>query len=337
MTVPAIIPPGASVLVTGGTGFIGSHCVASLLTHGYVVKVAVRSEAKFQALVSHFGSSNLSCVVVKDITSTTELVPAVKNCDAIFHLASPYTYNVTDYENELMVPAVRGTTAIMEAAAAEPRVKKIVLASSFAAIFDASKGLQPEKVYTEKDFSPLTWNDGVNAPDASVAYRASKIVAERAAWDFIAKNTPNFSLTVICPPMVYGPLVTTSLLGSIDDLNFSNLVVWLIATTKNAIPPTKGPVWVDVRDLAKAFTATLTSSQSHNQRYLVSAGDYDNQEIADILRDNFNGTIPLGSPGQRLLGTHFTTDSTKAVNHLNCSFTSLKTSVLDLCKQLSQL
>ncbi|KAG7804982.1 hypothetical protein KL924_005305 [Ogataea haglerorum] len=256
MTLDWIVPKGSVVLVTGGTGFIGAHCIRVLLENGFKVKAAVRSKTKGEQLVKSFEQYNpaLTFGVIEDVSDFGSLMRLAEGCLGILHLASPYTYAVKDFAKELLDPALNGTRTVMEAASAHKSIKRVVITSSFAAVFDATKGLQPNVVLTENDFSPLTYEDGVNTKDPAVAYRASKIVAERAAWDFIKEKKPSFDIAVLCPPMVYGPLATTELLPSLDNLNFSNLTIWKMATSGSTapVPPTKGPVYVDVRDLAFA-------------------------------------------------------------------------------------
>ncbi|EGV64828.1 hypothetical protein PSN45_005174 [Yamadazyma tenuis] len=344
MTIPISVSPGSKVLVTGATGFIGAHCVQQLLDRGYEVKTAARSKNKFNTLKACFEEhhqSKLSFALVSDIGNYEQLVEAVKDCDGVLHLASPFSYTVTDMEAQLLKPAYDGTVTMLEASLTEPKVKRVIITSSFAAVYDASKGLQPDYVYTEKEFSPLTWEDGANTKDVSLAYRASKIVAEKAAWQFMEEKNPQFDLCVLCPTMVFGPLLSNQLFTTFEDLNLSNSVVWTIATSKE-VPPTKGPLFVDVRDLAWAHVEALGSEAASNSRYLISAGDFDNQEIADILRESWSDKklregVPTGNPGHRLTGTHFKTDSSKAIAELGMTFRSLKESVLDLCDQLAEI
>lgn len=340
-----LILPGSLILVTGATGFIGAHCVQKLLDDGFKVKAAVRSVEKFNQLKNCFDEmfkSNLSYALVQDICNYEELVQAVKGCDGIIHLASPFTYEATDFETQLLKPAVEGTTTILKACLAEPKVKRVVITSSFAAVFDSTKGLQPGVVYTEKDFSPLTWEDGTTTKDVSLAYRASKVVSELAAWDFMKNEIPPFDMTILCPSMVFGPLVSTDLLSSVDNLNVSNNIIWSVATSKDGIPPTKAPLYIDVRDLANAEVKALSSEKASNARYILSAGDFDNQQIADILRESFpdesfKASVPVGQPGDRLTGTHYTTDCSKVRDELGLQFRPLLDSVLDLCSQLVAL
>lgn len=343
MTVNPLIQTRETILVTGGSGFIGMHCIAVLLKNDYKVKAVVRSDKKGSKLMKCFRNNpRLIYGIIEDITDYDSLVKEIKNCHGVLHLASPYTYAVDDFVNELLEPAINGTTTILKACLTEPMIKRVVITSSFAAVFDASKGPAPGTVYTELDFSPLTFEDGAKTKDPAVAYRASKIVAEMSAWNFIKTEKPSFDIAVICAPMVYGPLYSTGLLESKDDLNFSNAGIWKMSQLgkESKVPATKGPVYVDVRDLAEAHFNALIIKEASNERFIVSAGDFCNQEICDILRKNLPielaDKVPIGNPGERMTGTHFTTDSTKAIKILGITFRGIKESVVDLIVQLNE-
>jgi nucleoside-diphosphate-sugar epimerase len=130
--------------------------------------------------------------------------------------------------------------------------------SSFASVYDAGLGLQPGRVYTEKDWCPLTYEDGVTASMVvstrlnlyysmisdqvqPIAYRASKVVAERAAWDYIRDNPVQYQLMTLCPGMVFGRMIHP--VSSLSQLNASNQIIWqVLSAGKNAeVPPTKAP------------------------------------------------------------------------------------------------
>ncbi|OBA22376.1 NAD(P)-binding protein [Metschnikowia bicuspidata var. bicuspidata NRRL YB-4993] len=330
-----------TVFVTGATGFIGAHCVGLLLLQNYRVKAYCRSKEKFDRLarcVPETRRSFLEPAFGSDITNALELATLMAECTGVLHLASPFTFEVASFVDDLLLPALQGTKAVLKAALANASVNRVVITSSFAAVYDASKGDQPGVVLDETDFSPLTWQDGATTKNPAVAYRASKTVAENAAWKYMEQHKPNFSLTVLCPTMVFGPLFSPSLISGTQELNFSNQVVWGLLKGSGQVPPTKNPVWVDVRDLAEYHVKALSAPNAANQRFLISAGDYDNQEIADILRENLplkiTKTVPVGNPGSRIKGSHYTTNSSKGVKMLGVSYRALETCVLDLAKQL---
>jgi nucleoside-diphosphate-sugar epimerase len=206
------------VLVTGGSGFIAAHILESLLQRGHSVVTTVRSEEKGQKILASHPSATkdkLDYTIVQDISQPggkrrphlaacaltnpsafNEAVISKPPFEAVIHAASPYHFKATTPEaiNDLIGTAVNGTVGILEAVKAKaPSVKQIVVTSSFAAIVDPKK---PAKyTYSEKDWDPVTRDEAMQSPLA--AYRASKTFAEKAAWDFVEKEKPNFTLTTV--------------------------------------------------------------------------------------------------------------------------------------------
>ena len=186
------------VLVTGANGFIAAHCVAKLLLSGFSVIGTVRSEAKAQSVLrSHSNHPSLSLIIVEDVTKPGCFDTAIAGCDGVLHLAAPFGYVYTNFETELLIPSINGTLRICEAAQTEKSVKRVVLTSSFASVYDASKGQDPGKTYTEDNWCPLTYEDGKNASAAPIAYRASKVLAEKTAWNFITSNEVAWDLVTL--------------------------------------------------------------------------------------------------------------------------------------------
>lgn len=163
--------PGSRVLVTGGNGFIGAHCISTLLQSNHLVRTTVRSSAKATATIEALKAAgvpniqNLETVVVEDPTKLDEFSKVLPGCQGILHLASAFSYeaNPGEFEEKLLKPALNGTKTVVQAAAKYPEIKRVVIMSSFASIYDANLGLQPGRVYTEKDWCPLTYEDGRDA------------------------------------------------------------------------------------------------------------------------------------------------------------------------------
>lgn len=335
-----------AVLVTGANGFIAAHVVAQLLDRGYNVIGSVRGSKKRDLVLrTHSFNPNLSVIEVEDITKSEGYLTALQadgsKVDAIVHLAAPFSYSVSDFEKDLMIPAVAGSRAVLEAAEALG-VRRVIHTNSFACIYDAALGPRPGYTYTEKDWSPLSYEDGKNAPNAPTAYRASKAVAETAAFDFMREKSRSFDLVSMCPAMVFGPYVNQDATpASIQELGESVKIVWdVISAGKDAaVPPTKGPIWVDVRDVAKAHVVALKSTVAAGQRYMLAAGVYCNQEIADEVRELGLGqqSVPQGNPGVRDADKHFGVDGTKVLKELDLTYTSLQRSLGDLAPQLFSL
>jgi len=202
----------------------------------------------------------------------------------------------------------------------------VIHTNSFACIYDASLGARPGYTYTWKDWCPLTFEDGRSAPNAQVAYRASKVVAERAAWSFMeeerttAGGASSFDLVSLCPAMVFGPFLDTehSLPSCPDELNTSNKLVWDVVSAgeHGPLPPTKAPVWIDVRDVAEAHVRALQGAlPGGRRRLLLAKGVYCNQQIADVARrlkvltPSHRRRIPLGTCGRREADTHYAVDA----------------------------
>jgi len=132
--------------------------------------------------------------------------------------------SVSDNERDLLDPVIKGTTNILSSISAYvPNVRRVVITSSFAASLDPPKGLRPGYIYTEEDWNPKTY-ESAKTGDGVIGYLASKTFAERAAFDFVEKNHPHFSISTILSPMVYGPII--HLVEPVSRLNTSSADIW---------------------------------------------------------------------------------------------------------------
>lgn len=179
-----------------------------------------------------------------------------------------------------------GTTGILKAiAASAPTVKRVVITSSFAAIVDAAKVSDPATTFTEKSWNPVTLADIHEG--AATAYRASKTLAERAAWDFVKNNSTTFDLVTVNPPMVFGPVVHH--LANLDSINTSNARIVGLVQGKwaAAIPETGTFLFVDVRDVAELHVRAFEKAELGGTRLFATGGLYSNKLILDAVRKNF--------------------------------------------------
>ncbi|KAL8925428.1 MAG: hypothetical protein Q9208_003520 [Pyrenodesmia sp. 3 TL-2023] len=278
------------VLLTGGSGFIAAHVLEALLAQGHSVVTSVRSETKAQMLRDTFpgvGKDQLDFVYVADIAQEGAFDEAVKSdppFEWVIHTASPFHLNVTDAQKDLLDPAIIGTTGILKAIKKNaPNVKRVVITSSFAAIFSPQVGNRPEHTYSEKDWNTITAEEATQDPLSG--YRASKTFAEKAAWDFVEKEKPNFTVSTMNPPMVFGPIHPK--LQTLDTLNTSNQRIRDLMMGKMADEmPTGGvKIWVDVRDLALAHTRAAERPEAAGKRFFVTAGYYSYRDLADAIHD----------------------------------------------------
>lgn len=248
----------------------------------------VRSAEKGEKILAAYPSASkgqLSYVIVPDIAKEDAFDQAVISdplFDAVIHTASPFHFRFQN-PKELLDPAICGTKGILKSIKNNaPTVKRVVITSSFAAI------TQPEvhpAVYDESMWNPVTYKEGV--ADRAKTYRASKTLAERAAWAFMEEEKPNFSLSTVCPPYVFGPPIHRP--GTPAEINTSNLYFAMLMQGgwKERLPPTGTWLWVDVRDIALAHVKAMEVSEAGGKRFLITEGHFDMKDIAEIVQKNF--------------------------------------------------
>lgn len=327
------------VLVTGGTGFIGAHIVDDLLDLGIEVRLASRSLQKAEEFINSRGArgKNIEPFEIRDFTQLengNSFIEAVKGIDGIIHAASPLDYSVPDVEKDLIKPAIEGVRIVLEAAHQEPRVKRVVLTSSFASVMDTSRGPGPGFSYKSQDWNPLTYEESVKA-DPIIAYRGSKKFAEVEAWDFKNRNQSKFDLVTFCPPMTFGPVVHP--VDSVENLNLSNSMLWTVYKGKE-MPQSRVPVWVDVRDLALAHVRGLVVDDAANKRYLPSSPEKFSYPLAaKIMKDHGYGDKILPNVVENLAPAGYDLDYQSAENDLGIKFGGFEKCVLDSITQFLRM
>jgi nucleoside-diphosphate-sugar epimerase len=260
----------STVLVTGGSGFIGSHCILQLLTAGHQVRTTVRNlkrEADVRTLLKQGGADpgDRLSFFAADLEKDAGWSHAVAECEYVLHVASPFPPNIPQNEDELIVPAREGSLRVLRAAR-EAGVKRVVLTSSFAAI---GYGQRPQN----KPFDETNWTDP--SGDDVRPYVKSKTLAERAAWDFIAKEGRNLELAVVNPVGVFGPV-----LGP----DYSTSILLIQRLMDGAMPGCPKLFFgvVDVRDVADLHIRAMTQPAAKGERFLAVAGDF--MSILDIAK-----------------------------------------------------
>ncbi|KAJ7599044.1 D-lactaldehyde dehydrogenase [Mycena floridula] len=295
-----VVPAGSKILVSGASGYIAAWVVRTLLEKGYSVRGTVRSAAKGNFLKETFASygDKFEFVLVEDIEKDGAFDEAVKDVDAIEHTASPFHYRVNDPQ-DLIGPAVQGTVGILQSVVKNgSKVKRIVVTSSCASVLSIH---DEPKVFSESD-----WNEqaikqveelGKSAP-AQVVYRASKTLAEKAAWAFVEKNKAEigWDLVVLNPPFVFGPFIHQ--VDKPESLNTSAHAWYNTLLTENMgglsveALRTTGSCWIDVRDLAEAHARALDTEAASGERIIISAGPFVWQEWLDVANSLEPSPIP---------------------------------------------
>jgi nucleoside-diphosphate-sugar epimerase len=263
----------STILVTGGSGFIGSHCILQLLAAGHQVRTTVRSlkrEGEVRALLKEGGAepADRLSFFAADLLSDAGWPDAVAGCQYVLHVASPFPPSTPKDEDEVIIPAREGALRVLRASR-DAGVKRVVMTSSFAAIgYGHATQNAP---FNETDWTDLN-GDGI------YAYVKSKTLAERAAWDFIAKEGGALELSVVNPVAVFGPV-----LG--PDYSTSILIVQRLMN--GAIPGCPKLYFgvVDVRDVADLHIRAMTHPAAKGERFLAAAGDFMSMvEIANVLK-----------------------------------------------------
>jgi dihydroflavonol-4-reductase len=329
-----------TVLVTGGSGFLGSWCVIDLLRRGYAVRATVRDLSREAALraavVGEVGTGDHLSVVAADLREEAGWERAVNGCDYVLHVASPFPATQPKDPDELIVPAREGTLRVLKASF-DAGVKRVVVTSSVVAI---TGGLDPG--------SPsLTEDDWSNPDDPKLTpYARSKTLAERAAWDFAHERGETEKLAVINPGAILGPVLRDNRSSSIG----------IIERLLRGMPgvPRIGFNIVDVRDVTDLHIRAMIAPEAAGERFIAAESFQWMEEVAEVLRDHLGETaakvptrtvpnllvraMALFDPSIRSivgqLGMRMETSSEKAKTLLGWSPRSSKETIVDCAQSL---
>ncbi|KAG8998326.1 methylglyoxal reductase (NADPH-dependent) gre2 [Tulasnella sp. JGI-2019a] len=284
---PAISAP-ATVLVTGASGFLATFCCQSLLRRGFNVRGTVRSQAKGEYLKKLFGNESngkFEYVIVENMQAPNAFDEAVKSVDAVEHVASPLTGFEGEPEQALK-PAIDGTIGILESVKKNGlEVKRVVITSSSGAL---------------SEMKDTSWNQaavdavekqGRAAPDI-VKYCASKVLAERAAWDFVEKHKNNieWDVVTICPSWLVGPNIQE---GGISASNMYLLSTVDPSNRKTGAELTiRGESCCDVRDIADIHAELLMAPGAGGERIVATLAPFSWKDVYNAL------SVPYETPSE---------------------------------------
>lgn len=286
---------GKTILVTGGTGFIGGEVIERLLERGHTVRTTVSSKAKSEAqLHGRWPTAGDRLRVFQaELMADAGWAEANAGCEAVAHVASPLPVSVPRDENELIVPAREGTLRALRFAH-EAGIRHFVQTSSNAAI---SYGHPKSKTH----FDERHWTN-VDAPGVQ-PYIKSKAIAERAARDWVVVNAPEMAFCSVNPVLVLGPVASDDFTASIE------VVRRMLTGAIPMIPRICLPI-VDVRDVAMLHVLALEADPVtiRDERFAATAQPYWMADIAAMLREHLGAharrvpTMPMPDLVLRLMG-----------------------------------
>jgi nucleoside-diphosphate-sugar epimerase len=270
-----------TVLVTGGSGFIGGWCVIGLLQQGYTVRTTVRNRASEPAVRASVGrivnAENRLSFYAADLMSDAGWDEATQGCDYVLHVASPLGVAEPKDPDVLIKPAREGAKRAITAAI-KAKVKRVVMTSSVAA---TSNGVRAGDNVADE----TVWTD-VNDPGLS-AYSKSKTLAERAAWELIKSSSGSTTLATVNPALVLAPVLSN---------DFSDSVQVIARLVKGNVPglPRLGFNIVDARDVADLHIRAMTAPEAAGQRFIAAGKFAWMADMAVLLRAR------LGSDGAKV-------------------------------------
>jgi dihydroflavonol-4-reductase len=334
----------AKVLVTGGTGFIAQHCIVALLNAGYDVKTTLRSLKRQDEVVASLRTGGVDPdgrveFIVADLMADDGWAEAAAGCDYAFHGASPTPAGDQIAEDDWVRPAVEGNLRLLRAAR-DAGSRRVVLTSAFGAI-GAGHSKSIGRSFVETDWSDL---DGPIAP-----YQKSKTLAERASWDFIAREGGGLELATVNPTMVLGP--------ALGDFSHSIRTIKQMLDGQPGCPKINTCI-VDVRDVADLHLRAMTDPKAAGERFLATSGDsLWMVEIARLLKERLGPvaakvstrelpnllvrTIALTNPAMKgivpLLGVRLDASGDKARQMLGWSPRSPAEAIIASAESLVQL
>lgn len=260
-----------TVLVTGGSGFVAGWCIVELLRRGYGVRTTLRDLAKEPAVRAAVApvtaAGDALSFYAADLTADSGWDAAMAGCDFVLHVASPLGADGERDPAALIAPARDGALRVLRAAT-NAGVRRVVMTS-------AATTATPLLKSADSVSDETLWFD----PEETIvgAYRISKRLAERAAWDFMHQQRGT-EFTAILPGAVFGPVLGPENLGSVQ-------VIGRLLQGRVAGNPRIGFEVVDVRDLADVHIRAMTSTQAAGERFLATGEFLWMADISRILRE----------------------------------------------------
>lgn len=335
-----------NILVTGGTGYIGSWVVKNLLEAGYTVRLTTRDKtrtSKFEHLTVIASESPGALEIYEaDLLKEGSFDEPAEGYDAIIHMASPFTLRFDDPEKELVEPALSGTENVLMAANKTDSVKKVVLTSSVAAVHGDNIDMKEKGL---KEFTEANFNTSSSVEHQPYSY--SKVVAEKKAWEIYEKQN-NWQLVVINPSFVLGPP-----LNAITNSESLQFMQDMLSGKFYLGAPNLQFGFVDVRDVARAHLLALECGEAEG-RYILAERTMSVYDLSKMIKQLFGKKyrLPLMRAPKFMLyltgwmfgltrkfikrnvGYFIKLNSTKSREKLGLKYRPLKETIVDMVNQM---
>ncbi|MGO7169545.1 NAD-dependent epimerase/dehydratase family protein [Rhizobium leguminosarum] len=270
-----------TILVTGGTGFVGGWAIVELLKRGYTVRTTVRNVSKEPWLrgqiATQVDADERLSFAIADLTHDEGWDGAVEGCDAVLHVAAPVGVAAPKNPNDLIIPTKDGTLRVLRAAC-RANVRRVVMTS-------AIEACRPRLTAPDGTYDESRWTDVHDRHLGS--YRLAKTLAEKAAWEFMSTQSCRTTLTTILPSVIIGPVFSA-------DYGHSLLLMQRLLSGKPPATPHIGFCVVDVRDVVDLHILAMENANAAGERFIAASDWKWIADIAETLRNH------LGEAAQKV-------------------------------------
>ncbi|KAL2828007.1 putative aldehyde reductase [Aspergillus cavernicola] len=274
---------GERILVTGANGFIGSTIIDLLLSLGYIVRGTVRSEKPWlnEVFESKYGAGKFESVNVPNLDDKEALEAVLDGVNGVIHVASDVSFRTNP--GDVINSVVTAVEAVLEAASKVPSVKRVVLTSSSlaAAVPHPGKG---SIVLTQDTWNELSvkaaWDENTPAESKAFAiYAASKAEGERAAYNWVKKNNPEYTFNSVLPDWTIGEFLHPNISST------GLMTLQLLEGNDAAIKICGSQYTADVKDLARLHAIALLDPSIQSERIFGLATPLIWKDVVDTLRE----------------------------------------------------
>ncbi|KFY11879.1 hypothetical protein V492_04209 [Pseudogymnoascus sp. VKM F-4246] len=335
-----------STLLTGANSFVAAHIIDALIKAGHHVTGTVRRAAAGDEILALHPEwkSRLDIIIVEDITneaSWDSIFEEIRDFNHVVHVAAPLLDNPenTDYDRHYLKPSVEGNLALLRSAKNNaPNLKSIVVTGSI----NASTTGSPEELLagplTNSTWLSITQEQARAMNDPYISYCSGKKEGELAIWDFVKKNTPKYSVTVLLPALIFGPPIEP-LKGGVKGLHYSSSIIYSLFNGSNStIPATTFPSYIDVRDLADAHVKALNEPKVANKRLTIGGNKMTYTALVHALAKvpELEGRLPADSrEDQKVIPANIIAEEGNEA--LNMTYRSLDETMADTARRILEL